>query len=125
MIRYNYNTQFDPPAPLVLVTLRNPRTAHFVVDQPAQIDPAADFTVLPDVTVELLQLVPVGEIEAMGLGRRIDVFTTFLVNIDLHDFTHALVKVIASDESYILLGRDVLNQQRIVLDGPKLKLEIE
>ncbi len=125
MIRYNYNTQFDPPAPLVLVTLRNPRTGQFVVDLPAQIDPGADFTVLPDVTVEHLQLVPVGEIEAMGLGRRIDVVPTFLVNIDLHDFTHASVKVIASDEPYILLGRDVLNQHRIILDGPKLKLEFE
>jgi hypothetical protein len=29
------------------------------------------------------------------------------------------------DEPWILLGRDVLNLYRLVLDGPKLTLEIE
>ena len=29
------------------------------------------------------------------------------------------------DEPYILLGRDVLNSHRIVLDGPQLVLEID
>lgn len=89
MIRYNYNTQFDPPAPFVLVTLRNPKTGQFVADQPAQLDPAADFSVLPKVTVDQLQLVPVGEMKAMGLGSRIDLVTTYLVGIDLHDLVHA------------------------------------
>jgi hypothetical protein len=29
------------------------------------------------------------------------------------------------DELYVLLGRDVLNRHRIVLDGPQLVLEID
>jgi hypothetical protein len=125
MIRYNHNTQFDPPAPLVLVTLRNPKTGQSVADQPAQIDHAADFTVLPLATVDLLHLVPLGEMGAMGLGQRVDIVTTFLVDIDLHGYVHARTKVIASNEPYVLLGRDILNQHRVVLDGPRLKLEIE
>ncbi len=125
MIRYNYNTQFDPPAPLVLVTLRNPRTGQFVADQPAQLDHAADFSVLPDAVIEQLQLNPHGELEAMGLGRRVSVVTTYLVDIELHEFRHRSVKVNSSDEPFVLIGRDILNQHRVVLDGPRLKLEIE
>jgi hypothetical protein len=35
------------------------------------------------------------------------------------------VEVLAADEPYVLLGRDILNRYRVVLDGPKQKLEIE
>ena len=39
--------QIDAGAPLVLLGRRNPITGQSIVDQPAQIDHAADFTVLP------------------------------------------------------------------------------
>jgi len=36
------------------------------------------------------------------------------------------IEVLANrDEPYVLLGRDVLNRHRIVLDGPQLLLDID
>jgi hypothetical protein len=35
------------------------------------------------------------------------------------------VKVVAAQVAYIILGRDVLNQFHITLDGPNLALEIK
>ena len=43
-----------------------------------------------------------------------------------HDSPPRVIRVVASrDEPYVLLGRDVLNGHRVILDGPRLHLEIE
>jgi hypothetical protein len=46
MIRFNYTRQFDPPEPFVYVSLRGPLRGLSVADLPAQVDPAADRTVI-------------------------------------------------------------------------------
>ena len=51
MIRYRYLTQLQPPAPFVHVTLRNPVTGAEEHNVPAQLDTAADRTLLPDTVV--------------------------------------------------------------------------
>jgi hypothetical protein len=44
----------------------------------------------------------------------------------IRSFPPMTVEVLAHPaEPFILLGRDVLNHYRILLDGPKLALEIE
>ena len=47
MIRYNYNRQINPPAPFVHVTIERPAFDGATVEIPAQIDSAADITVIP------------------------------------------------------------------------------
>jgi hypothetical protein len=47
MIRYAYNRQVEPPAPFVHVTLRRPGQDQASEELPAQIDTAADRTVIP------------------------------------------------------------------------------
>jgi hypothetical protein len=49
----------------------------------------------------------------------------FLVQLGLRQSTPRVIRVVASrDEPYVLLGRDVLNGYRLLLDGPRLRLEI-
>jgi hypothetical protein len=48
-----------------------------------------------------------------------------LVEIQVHDMPPVLIRaVLGRNEPFILLGRDVLNNYRITLDGPALALEI-
>jgi hypothetical protein len=47
MVRYAYNQQVTPPAPFVHVTVRPPHKGHAGVIVPAQIDTAADLSVIP------------------------------------------------------------------------------
>lgn len=50
---------------------------------------------------------------------------TFLLEVGIHQLTPVMVEVLSSDaEPFVLLGRDVMNHYRIVLDGPNLTLEI-
>jgi hypothetical protein len=125
MIRYQYVTDFAPPAPFVQVVVRKPNTDQASTDVPAQLDCAADRTVIPGRLVDDLELTSVRQIMVEGLGGAVHTLEAFVVHIQIHDLPAISVEVVAhEDESYVLLGRDVLNRLRVVLDGPNRILEI-
>ncbi len=125
VIRYLYNMQVQPPAPFVLLSLRNPADGRELRGVPAQIDSAADLTVMPDQTVQALGLSETGRTLIAGLGGTTFSARAYVVHLGVHDFPTQPVKVVSSaDEPWVLLGRDVLNSRRFVLDGPGLALEV-
>lgn len=125
MIRYRYVAHVQPPAPFVNISLRCQATRKQLDNQPALIDPAADRTVLPGPSVRALGLVEDGRLQFQGFASEIVELPIFLVEIQLHDFAPLLVRAaLGEHEPYILLGRDVLNAYRILLDGPQQILEI-
>jgi len=126
MIRYRYNNQVSPPAPFVHVTIRRPGDVASAQDFPAQLDTAADMTVIPWRIVEDLDLLQHDEIETQGFGGHVSTVMSFLVQLQIHQLEPVTVEVLADrDEPYVLLGRDMLNRHRVTLDGPQLILEIE
>lgn len=126
MIRYNYNQQIAPPAPVVHVTIRSPHQETAVSETPALLDTAADITVLPARVAEELHLIPLDEVPIGGFDGHVTWVPTFLVQLALRHGTPRTIRIVASrDEPYILLGRDVLNFHRVILDRPQLRLEIE
>jgi len=126
MIRYRYAQRLNPPAPFVNVTLRCPTTGAQAMGLPAQLDVAADRTILPGRVVEALGLVEDGRALFQGFAGEIIELPVFLVEVQVHDFLPLLTRAaLRGNEPHILLGRDVLNAHRILLDGPQLALEIE
>jgi hypothetical protein len=126
MIRYAYNQQFDPPAPFVFVTLKNPLTGTEKHNVPAQIDSAADRSLLPLALVQSLELPAIGSMAIGGVGGTVAEMTVYAVGIAVHDLASRAAEVVAhANEPWVLLGRDVINVHRLVLDGPRLGLEIE
>jgi predicted aspartyl protease len=125
VIRYSYNQQVSPPAPFVHVTLRCHETGKEAANLPGQLDTAADRTVIPGHLVEALGLLRLDELPVSGFGGQVFLIPTYRVELALHDLEAVMVEVLAHpEEPFILLGRDVLNRYRIVLDGPRLALEI-
>jgi predicted aspartyl protease len=123
--RYRYNQQVSPPAPFVHVTLRHPVRSEAVSDLPAQLDTAADFTVVPLSLIEELGLVPFDAVPVLGFGGTLTNVPTFLVRLSLRGQEPVALEVLGSaGEPHILLGRDILNRHRFVLDGPRLVLEM-
>ena len=128
MARYRYNSQIDPPGPFVLLSIRRPRSTGLDPQLlPAQVDTAADFTVVPWAEIAQLQLVPVDEILVQGFESDPAEYPRYLVDVAIQGSTdRVIVPVLAAqNEPYVLLGRDVLNCFRIVLDGPNRALDIE
>ena len=123
MIRYAYNTQVQPPAPFLLVTLRNPVTGAETSDFPAQLDTAADRTLLPLPVVQALGLPAIGSVPIGGVGGTVEIMTVYAVLLGVHTLPVQLTEVVAHpDEPWVLLGRDILNAHRLLLDGPQLTL---
>ena len=125
MVRYSYNRQVTPPAPFVHVSVRRPYAGKAEAEIPAQLDTAADLSVIPGRLVEELGLLPLDSISTMGFGGHLLTLPTFLVELQIRSLAPLTLKVLASpDEPYALLGRDVLNRFSIHLDGPNSALEI-
>lgn len=113
MTRYSYYTGMRPPAPFVLLTLRNPQTGSEARDVAAQIDTAAD------------RLDQIGRIEIGGVGGFSGFMPLHDVLLGIASFPLRRYMVVAhADEPWVLLGRDVLNGHRVLLDGPNLVLEL-
>jgi len=68
VIRYRYNQQINPPAPFIHVALQRLDGAATIADLPAQLDTAADSTVVPATLIEELGLVPFGTVQVLGFG---------------------------------------------------------
>ena len=125
MIRFSYVPQFRPPAPFASVTLRNPVTGAEQRDAPAQLDTAADRTLLPEAVVQALALPQIGTVPIGGVGGVIQTMPSYPAQVAIHNLPALTVEVVASaGEDWILLGRDVLNDYRLLLDGPQLFVEI-
>jgi hypothetical protein len=125
VIRYNYLRQLRPPAPFVNVTLRNPVTGMERRDVPAQLETAADRTLLPDSLVQSLNLPQIGTIAIGGVGGVAQTMPSYPVQVTIHNLPTLTLEVVASPgETWALLGRDVLNAEKLLLDGPNLLLEI-
>lgn len=75
---------------------------------------------IPTRVIEELKLVRVRQIMVEGFGGDIHMADTFIIAIQIHDLPEIAAEVIThANERFVLLGRDVLNQLRIVLDGPR------
>ncbi len=125
MIRYLYNRQYDPPALFVHVTVRCPQTGKELIQIPAQLDTAADRTTLPWTVVEALGLAQIDEGLVEGYGGEVASVPIFNAHVTIRQLRIFDINVFGrKGEPYVLMGRDVLNQYRILLDGPQLALEI-
>jgi predicted aspartyl protease len=125
MVRYNYTRQIDPPAPFLYVNVARSDGAPEGIEVAAQLDSGADITVLPFSIAKELELAEAGEFPIMGFGGLTESLPVYVARITPRGLTGKELRVIASEgEPYILLGRDLLNSFRVVLDGPALTLEM-
>ena len=108
------------------MTLRCPNTDASAADLPAQLDSAADRSVIPGKLVVDLGLVPYDRLPAVGFGGQVFLLPTYRVELGIRGLQPVLTEVFAHDEEpVVLLGRDILNRYNIALLGPTQKLEID
>jgi len=81
--------------------------------------------VLPGQLIRELGLVEDGRLLFQGFAGNLIELPIFLVEVHIHDLPAvALRAALGEHEPHILLGRDILNLHRILLDGPQHALEI-
>jgi hypothetical protein len=112
--------RFSPPAPVASVVVRHSDAGSSVSDVPMLIDSGADVTLIPKSAIEALGLV--------GAGQRYQLVSfdgttseSEGVQADLVFLNRRFRGQYLSIEGEVgVLGRDVLNHLRLLLDGPLL-----
>lgn len=123
---FDYNIAYDPPAPFIPITVDGHDPTRSPVTIQAFVDSGADGTMLP---IDVLQAVG-AEYEASlwlrgttGSRQRVDSYT---VSIHIETETvHAISAVAMPVGSEPLIGRDVLNQLVVILNGLAGVTEVE
>jgi predicted aspartyl protease len=124
-VQYRYNREVQPPAPLIYVVVHHPVGQPNTERLPALLDSGAGITAVPAAVADRLGLVKFSDVVLAGHAGPTVLAGSYVVNLTLHDFDMAAVEVVLTNESYVILGRDILNQFHITLDGPNLRLEIQ
>ena len=117
----SYDTsRFNPPAPLVSVTLRSLQTDVSVSGVELLLDTGADITLVPRLALETLDSSALtGEqYELVGFdGSRSHAFVARLDMIFLGRTYRG--RYLITEEPMGILGRDILNHAILLLDGPQ------
>ena len=119
-----YDTSLQPPAPVVDVVIRNPYASGPEYGCRALLDTAAEISVVPQSAVETLLVAEAQRISARSWDGSRQEALTYIVRIEFEGGVVPFVEAVAADRPTALLGRDVLNLLRLLLDGPALTLEI-
>ncbi|MDW8029166.1 MAG: retropepsin-like aspartic protease [Armatimonadota bacterium] len=88
------------------------------------IDTGADITVMPTAIIAQLGIVHSGDILVSGFDGTTQICPTYLVDLQIGRHQFDLVEVVPTFTNELILGRDVINQIDIRLNGPQLVLEI-
>lgn len=119
-----YDRRFDPPAPVVQVTV-----GHIVQQQPrittsALLDTGSDVTAIPAWLVQRLQLIPFSRLQLEDVSGETRTVLTYAAQLTIGELTLSRLEVIQTGLDQVILGRDVLNQLYLLLSGPELAFSL-
>lgn len=125
--QHPYDATYRPPFPRLSITVTEPLTARTVGPFQALLDTGSDITViparfLPDLSLQEFRLAII-----QGYGAESARVPTYLVDVNVNGHTVELVEAILeeNDGGELLLGRNILNELVLVLDGPALQVEVK
>ena len=111
---------FVPPAPLARVVVRHPEREQSVEDVPMLIDSGADATLLPRSAATSLGLEGTGErYQLVGFDGTVSEAKAVLASLAFlrRNFRG---RYLLTEAEVGVIGRDILNHIRLLLDGPAL-----
>jgi hypothetical protein len=114
-------TQFDPPAPLASVTLRNPHTGAISQDVPMLLDSGADVSLIPRFALAQSGITPIPNTLYELIGFDGSKSLAPVVHVEMIFCSRIFRgRFLLIDQTLGILGRNVLNSVAIFFDGPNL-----
>ncbi len=113
---------YNPPAPVACVTLRNSATGAVISNVSMLMGTGADASLLPSQAIEELKIETEKDstFEVQGFDGQIKQLKS--VKLELYFLDKKFVgEYLLVDQPIGILGRNVLNNVRILLDGPREK----
>jgi hypothetical protein len=114
---------FVPPAPVARVDVRHPEREQSVGDVPMLIDSGADATLLPKSAIRSLGLESTGKrYQLVGFDGTISESEAVHASLSFLRRNFRGVYLL-TDAEVGVMGRDILNHFRLLLDGPAMNWE--
>jgi predicted aspartyl protease len=124
-MRTPFSFALFPPAPALEVRLRNPLTAQQTSPHLAVLDTGADISIVPLAILTGINARPLRKERVRGLWGGVGVVYLFNIDIEVNERLLEGVQVVGSDqEESILLGRNLSNHLRLLIDGPDQSVEL-
>jgi hypothetical protein len=121
---YSYDQTLNPPAPVLRISVRNVYTGQEVNNIFALIDSGADLSTIPKLLATRLHLIPHDFVQSYDYeGKSHGELPVYYLTFSFDTFSFN-VEPTATDADCILIGRDILNQIRLLLDGRSLTFNI-
>lgn len=122
MIRYN--STYDPPAPVLEVTVANASNRRRRRVLPGLLDTGSDITAVPATFVDTLQLYPIGRLRLEGVDATTQTVLTYAVHLTIGGVSVPRVEVILTGRDFAVIGRDILNRFYLLLRGPEQSFDL-
>lgn len=120
---YKYSSRVSPAGPFLPIQVSALAESN-PIRVPALLDSASDVTVVPQEILTMLGVKAVDSALSDGVFGPLQAAGVFKVFIAIEQDAPECFRVLGWKGRFALLGRDVLNQYRITLDGPNLTLTI-
>ena len=122
MAHYGFDEALDPPAPLLPVRVSGVEQDAPGVLLPMLVDTGADCTLVPTRIARALGLPRIDELDVQGITGARRAVTVYAARVHVGAW-RSLARVVAYGEA-ALLGRDILNQLVLRIDGPARMIAI-
>lgn len=124
MLVFGYEPTESPPAPYLDLHVADGAPGTPSLAARAKLDSGASLTVLPVAMVRQLSLDPTGAIDVRAYNGRVTTRLTYEVNLLIGSRRFDSLRITVAHRRNVLLGRDVMNQLFITLDGHQLTVTI-
>ena len=123
-MEYKYSRNFNPPAPVIEVSISAP-LSKVSTSSTALIDSGAAITVIPERIIAQLKLRCVDSTSVSGFGKRVIEVTVYSAALEIEGISESKIyRILGWSEDYALIGRDLLNQFIAVLNGLSQELSL-
>ncbi len=119
-----YDRRFDPPAPVVQVTVRHIVQQRRRITAAALLDTGSDVTAIPVSLVQRLQVIPFSRLQLEDVSGKTKTVQTYAVHLTIGELTLPRLEVIQTGLDQVIVGRDVLNHLYVSLSGPELAFSL-
>lgn len=121
---YDYDGDYQPARPTVEIKI-SPAMVGVSLTLIALVDSGADATMIPRRYLQQFRARPGRQAYLRGTTGRRKLVNLYPISLHLGPFQYAHVEVVGgSDQDEVIIGRDVLNDLTITLDGPASSVQI-
>ncbi|HIE27127.1 TPA: hypothetical protein EYP66_07565 [Candidatus Poribacteria bacterium] len=124
MLTFRYSRGEYPPAPYITLEITPSGRRRKPIRRRAKLDTGASLTVIPDTLPGRWRIDSVGTATLRAYNGQKSRRPVYVVDVIIGSKRFQDVSVTVAPRRNILLGRDILNQLRITLDGPLQIIDI-